>query len=214
MGIPAETKAFLLVPYQLGLRGDYTVGDTAVLGTIEYQNSPIVGHGGYDIWILGLVSGFVDLSWVIDPLFDVHLDSSLLAARRVAIATNLSATFIVVLDCWSDIFGQFDIGDLEVILSIVGCVCTYQQAMDCVVLSGLSGHISLSSVCSDMDASLFLVWEPLSSQGWPFKCSTMAVSLQCAWEGAMRRVPQNHIIKKWAVLLPCFVFYCRISQSW
>ena len=106
-----------------------------MLGTIEDKNLSINAHRCNNIGVLWLISSLVDFSRVVDLLLNGHLDCGLLAIRRVAVATNLSSLLVVVMRVCCDILWQFNIGNLEVILGIVGGMRAYQQSMDGVILA-------------------------------------------------------------------------------
>lgn len=81
MGVPAQAKAFFGVTPELRL-GVHSAGwQTAVLGSIKNQYFAVNAHRCNNIWVLRLVSCFVDLSRVVDLLFDRHLDGRRLARR-------------------------------------------------------------------------------------------------------------------------------------
>lgn len=79
MGVPAQAKAFFGVAPQLRLGGHSAGWQAAVLSSIKNQYFAVNAHRCDNIWVLGLVSRFVDLSRVVDLLFDRHLDSGRLA---------------------------------------------------------------------------------------------------------------------------------------
>ena len=98
--------------YQLSLWRNDTFRDAAVLCAIKHQNSSINAHCGNDVRILWLVSSLVNLSWMINLLLDVHFDGSLFSRAGVAVATNLSALFIVIMWVGCNVLWEFNICDL------------------------------------------------------------------------------------------------------
>ena len=67
-----------------------------MLGTIKDQYFAIHTHGCDDVWVLWLVAGLVDLTWVINLLLDGHLDASSFAVC-VSITSDLLTVLIVLL---------------------------------------------------------------------------------------------------------------------
>ena len=122
VGVPAQSKSFLLVPYKFGLWGHDALREAAVLGSVEDEDTPINAHGGYDVGVLGLVSGLVDLSRVIYLLLDVHLNRSLFARRGISISTDFAAIFVVGARVRGDVLWDLDVRDLQVVLRAVGSV--------------------------------------------------------------------------------------------
>ncbi len=78
MRIPAQPKPFALVPYQFRLGRNHALGDTAVLGSIEYKNSSARSHSSNNVGILRLVSRLINLAWMINFLLDDEFDRSLI----------------------------------------------------------------------------------------------------------------------------------------
>lgn len=79
MGVPAQPKAFFGVTPQFRL-GVHSAGwQAAVFSSIENQYLAVNAHCCNNIWVLRLVSRFIDLSRVVDLLFDRHLDGRRLA---------------------------------------------------------------------------------------------------------------------------------------
>jgi len=105
-----------------------------MLGAIEDQCPTINTHGCNDIWILWLISGLVDLSRMINPLVDGHLDASSFSIR-VSITSNFFALLIVVVGIGGDIVWKLDGCDFQVVWLVVGGVCADEKAMDTVILS-------------------------------------------------------------------------------
>lgn len=81
MGVPAQAKAFFGVAPQLRL-GCHSAGwQAAVLSSVKNQYLAVDAHRCNNIWVLRLVSRFIDLSRVVDLLLDRHLDGRRLARR-------------------------------------------------------------------------------------------------------------------------------------
>lgn len=59
---------------KLHLRIDVSRGLAGVFGSVPYHNPPIHAHCGDYVWILGLVSGFVDLARMIYLLSNVEFN--------------------------------------------------------------------------------------------------------------------------------------------
>ena len=127
---------------KLGLWSYNTLRKAAVLGTIEDQYSSINAHCGYNIRILRLVSRLIDLSGVIYFLFNVHFDGSLFAGWRISITTNFSTIFIIVIGIGVDIFRDFDVGNLSVVLCAVSSMGANQESVHRMVLSRGPVHSS------------------------------------------------------------------------
>lgn len=81
MGVPAQAKAFFGVTPELRLGIHSARWQTAVLGSIKNQYFAVNAHCRNNIWVLGLVSRFVDLSRVVNLLLDRHLNGRRLARR-------------------------------------------------------------------------------------------------------------------------------------
>ena len=79
---------------------------------VENEHSSINAHSGYNIWVLGLVSSFVDLSRMVNFLFNMHFNRSLFTRRSIPIAANFSAVFIISVGTRSDILRDFNVRDL------------------------------------------------------------------------------------------------------
>ena len=142
MRVPTQSKTFLGMTNKFSLRIDNSFGHTAMLGAIEDQNSSVITHCRNDVGILWLVSRLVNFSWVIDFLLNVHLDRSLSATRgRVAITADFSCLLIVVAGVWGDILRKLDVCDLDVVLGVVGSVCSDQESVYSAVSSRRSENI-------------------------------------------------------------------------
>lgn len=142
----------------------------AVFCPVKNKNLPINTHGCNDIRILRLISGFVDLSWMIYLLGDGHLDRWGISRRRVTIAANLSSFLIIVSLIWSDVLWQFDVGDFKVIWRIIGGMRTDQQSMGGVILVRKTDGFSKITIQVLPAYSRFDIGEPLCRQGRPFQC--------------------------------------------
>lgn len=105
-----------------------------MFGAIKDENLSIDAHRSNNIRVLWLISSLVDLSGVIDLLFNGHLDRGLLAIRRISVATDLPSLLIIVVGTCCDILWQFNVGNLEIILCIVGGMGAYKQSMNSIIL--------------------------------------------------------------------------------
>lgn len=114
-----------------------------MLGAIKDKDLSIDAHCGDDVGILWLISSLVDFSGMVNLLFNGHLDRSLLAIRRTAVATDFSPLLVVIVRVCCDILWQFNIGDLEVVLGVVGGVRAYEQSVDGVILACRALEIEL-----------------------------------------------------------------------
>lgn len=127
MRTPAETKAFLCVPGQFNLWIDHAGWYALVLCSVENHHSAICTHSRNDVGILWLISRLVDLSLVIDLLYDVELDFNVISsALASSIATYLTSLFIKVFDIRVCRIWQLDMRNLQVVVGIPRSVCPYE----------------------------------------------------------------------------------------
>lgn len=100
MWTPAQAKPFLLVAVELHLRVDLTSRYKGMLSPIEDQDPPVRTHCGDDVWVLGLIAGFVHFLWMIDFLYNLKFDLIIghFLARPAAIASYLFSILVVVDD--------------------------------------------------------------------------------------------------------------------
>ena len=84
--------------YELHLRIYVSRGLAGVFCSIPYHDPPIHTHCSDYIWVLGLISGFIDLAWMIYLLNDIelHLRDRRLLGGSTSIASNLFPIVIVV----------------------------------------------------------------------------------------------------------------------
>jgi hypothetical protein len=126
----------------------------AVLRPVENQNLSIDGERGDDVWVLRLVSCFVDLARVIDLLGDFEGDDRRLAAARPAtIAAKLTTLLVKIRGIGFDRLWDLEFRDLNVIGFSFGRVRSNQQPVDCLVLILQVLHVG----------------EPLGRQSWPLE---------------------------------------------
>ena len=138
MRVPAQTDSFLLMANKLRLGTNDALWSTAVLASVENKDPRVYTHCGYNIWILRLIPGFVDLSRMIDLLLDCHLNLGLFTRGRISITANLPSVLVIVDLIRCNIFGEFDGSNLEIILSAVGGMCSDEEAVDSVILPSRS----------------------------------------------------------------------------
>ena len=119
VGVPAQPEALFLVAQEFRLWRHNTIWSTAMFGSIEHQHSSIHAHCSNDVGILRLVPRFVDLTWVINLLLDVHFDCRLFARRRVSITADFSSLFVVVMGVGCNVFGQLNVGNLKIVLRTI-----------------------------------------------------------------------------------------------
>lgn len=91
----------------------------AVFGPVKDENFAIDTHCCDDVWVLRLISSFVDFAGMINLLHYGHLNGWRVARRRVAVATNLSSFIIIVPLIRCNVLRKLDICDLEVIRCII-----------------------------------------------------------------------------------------------
>lgn len=72
VGAPAQSKAFGIVTEELNLWIYVSRGLAGVFRSVPYHDPPIHAHCGNYVWVLGLISGFVDLAWVIYLLDNIE----------------------------------------------------------------------------------------------------------------------------------------------
>ena len=147
---PTQSEAFYRVPDELHLRRDVTGRQTGMLRPIPDHDAAVGAHGGYDVRILWLVAGLVDLALVIDLLYNVefHLHGRRFLARSFSVTTNLFAFFIVVGGVRGHRLWELYVSNLEVILGFVRSMCANKQPMRAVVFVGDTTEISTSYILS------------------------------------------------------------------
>ncbi len=98
MRTPAQSKALYRVPNKLHLGRDLAGWHAGMLRSIPDHDATIGAHGRYDVWVLWLVAGLVDLTLVIDLLynFELHFHCRRFLARAPTVTTNLFGFFIVI----------------------------------------------------------------------------------------------------------------------
>lgn len=132
VGVPGQAKSFLFVALESYLWVDLSVRRVAVLGPVKDQDIATAGQGGNQIRVLGAISSLVNLAGVVDLLDNVPLHCSLVA---LSVTTNLATLLIVVGRVRSDILGYLHLGNLEVVLLVVGGVSTDEGSVDADVSS-------------------------------------------------------------------------------
>ena len=70
--VPAESEAFGIMTQKLHLRIDVSCGLARVFRSVPYHDPPVHTHCGDYIWILRLISGFIDLARMVYLLNDVE----------------------------------------------------------------------------------------------------------------------------------------------
>lgn len=108
-----------------------------MLGSIKDQGPTINTHGCDNVWVLGLVSGLVNLSRVINLLVDGHFDASAFTVG-VAITSNFLAVLVVLIGIGRDVVWKLDACNFEVVWLAFRSVRTNEETMDTIVLPGRS----------------------------------------------------------------------------
>lgn len=131
MRAPVQAKALLCVALQLDVRVWGAAGvETAVLGPVVDEDPAVDAQGSDHVRVLGLVTGLVDLTGMVDLLDDVHLDGS----RLAAVTANLATILIVVIGVRLGRLWDLDLGNLEVVVGAGRGVSADQKAMHAIVL--------------------------------------------------------------------------------
>lgn len=147
---PTQSEAFYRVPDELHLGRDVTGRHAGMLRPIPNHDATVCAHGGYDVRILWLVAGLVDLALVIDLLYNVelHLHCRRFLACSFSVTTDLFAFFIVIGSVRGDRFGELYVSNLEVVLGFVGSMCADEQSVRAVIFIRDAKEISTSHVPS------------------------------------------------------------------
>lgn len=109
-----------------------------MLCPVENEDFSRDSLGRDQVWILGHVSSAIDLSWVIDSLYDLYA-----RLRWNDVATEF-APFVVIVSTVELVgqraraFGYLDGCDLQVVLCLARGVRAQQQSMDAIRLVGRS----------------------------------------------------------------------------
>ena len=114
MGTPTQTETFCFVTEKFHLRVHLPSGHKLVFCPVPNHDSVVCTHRRYQIRILRLISGFVDLAFVIYLLYDIELDLHdwRLLRRSASISADLFALFVVVYRVRGNWFGKLDFGYL------------------------------------------------------------------------------------------------------
>lgn len=104
-----------------------------MLCPIKDENSAINAKGSDDIWVLRLIASLVDLSRVLDSLYDIAFKGSNVAC--LSVASNLASFLVIVVGVWHCSFGYLDIGDLEEVGAAVGGVSSEQKTVHAIVFA-------------------------------------------------------------------------------
>lgn len=115
-----------------------TCGIAGVFCPIPDHNSPIRAHRCYDIWVLRLVPGFVDLSLMVDLLDNVklHFHISPLLSHAAAMTADFFPFFVIICYIRSDRFWKLNMSDLKIVLSLARGVSTNQESMGGIIFVG------------------------------------------------------------------------------
>ena len=94
--------------------------------SVPYHYPSIGAHCCYNIRVLRLITGLVDLSFVIDLLhnFKFDLQSLRLFPRGTAMSANFLTILIVVCSIWSDRFRKLNMSNLKIVLRFVRGMCS------------------------------------------------------------------------------------------
>lgn len=128
MRAPADTKTFFVMAQELNLGVHVTSRYARMLCPIPNHDTPIRTHRCDYVRILWLISGFVNLTLMVDPLNDVkfYFHSRCFLGGSAAISTYFLSIFVVVACIWSHRIRKCDGCDLEVI----GCITIGMSAYE------------------------------------------------------------------------------------
>lgn len=115
-----------------------------VFRPIPNHDPSICTHRSNYIWVLRLISGFVDLALVVYPLcdFEFHLHDRGLLRSSASVPPNLFALFIVIDGVWRDGFRELYVSYLQVVVSFVGGLCADEKPMRSIILARNPLHVS------------------------------------------------------------------------
>ena len=197
--VPSQAEAFLLVPDEFNLRVRFVSRmKAAMLRPIKNQDLSVNRECGDNVWILRLVSCFVDLAGVINLLRDLESDHERLAATGSASkATKLATLLVKIGGVGLDRLWDLKFCNLDVVRLSLRRVRSDEQSVD--------RFIFVLQVLN--------VGEPLSRQSWPLKSRALKISdiPQMPLAGALS--PQKHVIEERAVLFPRLVLFGLLVTS-
>ena len=115
-----------------------------VFRSVENHDSSVCTHGGEYVGVLRLISGLVNLPFVVNSLYDIEFDLHYGRFLRgsTPVSADLLAFFVIVCRIRRDWLGKLHLGYLYVILGFIGGVCTNQESVRRVVFVRKTAKVS------------------------------------------------------------------------
>lgn len=104
-----------------------------MLCPIKDENSAINAKSSDDVWVLRLIASLVDLSGMLNSLYNIALEGSNVTC--LSVASNLASFLVIVVRVRYYSFGYLDIGDLEKVGAAVRGVSSEQETVHAIVFA-------------------------------------------------------------------------------